>query len=179
MLLKATGWLRRKWRPMLIHGSIIAAFVACCLFVSDPLFDRLEVVAGESNRLSIKLPSETDNLRQNLHEVRGGTYVAEIRGWAFIDGHTCDNDRVCIVLESDERTYVFDTMTEVREDVTSAYGGEGLNLDHSGLICNIPSRAVKAGDYIVGVYVEDGDARAFQRTHIHLVKSATGLAFIS
>lgn len=179
MLLKAVARLRHNWKAAVVHGSIIAAFIVYCLFLSGPLFDRFQAVAGESNRLSIELPSETDSLRQCLHEVRGGTYVAEIRGWAYIDGQSCDSDRVCIVLESDEQTYVFDTMSELRTDVTSVYGNEGLNLDHSGLICNIPSRAIKNGDYIVGVYVENGDVRAFRRTPIHLVKSATGLTFIT
>lgn len=167
----AGAWLAAHWRALLVHVSIVSAFLGFCAFFSGPLFERLEALPGESRSESISLPQETGGVAYHLDTVKGGPYVAEVRGWAYIDGQSPDDSQVYVVLQSAGSCRVFDTMTLLADytDVTFA-------SYPSGFVCNIPASRVDEGRYEIGVYVRKGDLEAFQPTGSVLVMSKSGFA---
>ena len=172
---KMYQWLRAHRKAVFGHGLVLSAFLIFCVFFSPPLFDSLEAVEGESQMLDIALPQETGNIVCCLHDVQMGSQITEVHGWAFIDGQSTEGIKTYIVLESDEVRYIFDTVTQVRPDVTAAYGSPDLDLGHSGFVCNLPTRKIAIGEYVLGIYITKDTTEAFQRTVYLLVKSDGGM----
>jgi hypothetical protein len=164
-------WLRSHWKALLVHSLVLSGFLLFRIFLSDPLFGRFEAVDGESKLQNISLPTESESMRIGIDDMKVGTYVAEVHGWAFIDGQSSENSQIYIVLKSDHKYYAFDTMTQLRPSVTSVYDSSNVNLDLSGFACYIPLREISSGEYLLGIYVKNGDIGAFQTTDRVLVKS--------
>ena len=171
MLHRMHHWLRAHRKAVFGHGLVLSAFLIFCTFFSPPLFDRLEAIQGESQMHDIALPAETGNVVCCLHDVEIGSQITEVHGWAFIDGQSTENMKTYIVLESDDVCYVFDTVTQVRPDVTAAYGSPDLDLGQSGFMCNLPTRKIATGDYIIGIYITKDGTEAFERTDFLLTRS--------
>ena len=58
--------------------------------------------------------------------------------------------------------YIFDTLPEIRFDITGAYLDTGLNLDDSGFIAGVPKEEIEDGAYKIGIYIKKGDMEALQ-----------------
>lgn len=153
-------WLTLHWKAVLAHGLIIAGFLSFCIFLSGPIFDKFVTIAGEARLQNISLPAETQSIRCGIDGLEVGVHITEVRGWAFIDGYSPDDGQTYIVLKSDGTCYVLDTQVELRPDVTSAYSDSNLNLDSSGFVCNIPSRKIRSGEYVLGIYIRNADTEA-------------------
>jgi len=161
----STGsWLRAHRKSVITHTLIVGAFLLFLLFLSEPLFDRLEQVAGESRLYETSIPGATDNLQYCFDQFRVTTHTLEINGWAFIEGHDSVNSEIYIVLKSAGRTYVFTTETVIREGVTQAFKELGLNLDYSGFAALIPVGKIASSEYTIGIYITKGDIEALQYT---------------
>ena len=162
----STGsWFRKHRKQGAIHSCVIAGFLLVTLFAAEPLFDRLEAVPGEAQLHRISLLAETGDIRYNIEEISvDGSSVIEAEGWAFIEDHDSHGSQVFIVLESDRRTYVFDTMVRERPDVTAYFEDLGLDLDHSGFMALIPIRKMRAGEYVIGLYIRKGEIESFSYT---------------
>lgn len=93
-----------------------------------------------------------------------------MKGWAFIEGHGAENSQIYLVLKSDSRTYVFDTILQKRRDVTAAYVESGLNLDNSGFITRVPKDEIVGGVYEIGIYIEKDGVQALQYTDKSVTK---------
>lgn len=159
-------WLRSHRKPLLVHSLILSGFLLFCIFLSGPLFDRFEVIDGESRSQNVSLPAETDNILHYIDGVEGGIHITEVRGWAFVVGKGSENDQVHVVLKSDRKCYVFDAKSW-------PYAYNDLNIDYhpSGFLCNIPMRKISTGEYIIGIFIEEGDIQGLQYTDSLLVKS--------
>ena len=168
----STGsWLRTHRKQVITHTLIVGAFLLFLLFLSEPLFDRLERVAGESRLYKTTLPAQTNDIRYDIGDIStDGHTTVEIRGWAFIEGMDSDNSEIYIVLKSGNRTYIFDTMEQKRPDVTTHFKELGLNLDYSGFTAPIPARKIANGEYTVGIYIWKGDIEALQYTDRAIAK---------
>ena len=161
----ATGsWLRTHRKSVITHTLIVGAFLLFLLFLSEPLFDRFERVAGESMLYKTTLPAATNNIQYAIDKLEVTTRALEINGWAFIKGMDSDNSEIYIVLKSADRTYVFTAETMIRVDVTQAFKELNLNLDYSGFGALIPARKIASGEYTVGIYITKGDIEALQYT---------------
>jgi len=158
------SWFRAHRKQVITHTLIVAAFLLFLLFLSEPLFDRLEQVAGESQLYETTLPAATNNIQYSIDKLVVTTGMLEINGWAFIKGYDSVNSQIYIVLKSAGRTYVFTTQTVIREDVTQHFKELGLNLDYSGFRALIPTRKIPSGEYTVGIYITKGDIEAMQYT---------------
>ena len=167
----STGnWLRTHRKSVITHTLIVGAFLLFLLFLSEPLFDRLEQVAGESRLYETSIPAATDNLQYCFDQFRVTTHTVEINGWAFIKGHDSVNSEIYIVLKSAYRTYIFTAETVIREGVTQHFKELGLNLDYSGFRALIPTRKIANGGYTVGIYITKGDIEALQYTDRAIAK---------
>jgi hypothetical protein len=169
-------WLKAHWKAVFAHTLLLSGFVFYCAFLSGPLFDRFDVVHGEARLQSVSLPPESETVRSHIEQLELGPRVTEVQGSAFIDGQDSDNTQTYIVLKSDQKCYVFSAMTQLRTDVTTACSSLNLNLDWSGFHCNIPMRKISCGEYVIGIYIKNGDIEAFGLTDRILAKSKSGLS---
>jgi hypothetical protein len=161
----ATGsWLRTHRKTVITHALIVGAFLLFLFFLSEPLFDRFERVAGESQLYETTLPAATDNIQYWIDQFQVTINTLEVNGWAFIDGYDSLNSTIYIVLNSTNRSYVFDTRATIRPTVTQAFEELNLNLDYSGFAALIPARKIAGGDYTVGIYITKDDVEALQYT---------------
>jgi hypothetical protein len=163
-------WLNHRRKAVLLHGLVIAAFLCFCVFVSEPIFDRFITIAGEAGLQSISLPAETGGIRCGIDGLDVGVHITELRGWAFIDGCGPNDAQTFIVLKSGGTCHVFDTQVELRPDVTSAYGDSNLGLDRSGFVCNVPSRKIGNGPYVIGIYIRNANTEALTYTDFVVTK---------
>jgi len=159
------SWFRAHRKQVITHTSIVVGFVLFIIFVSGPLFDRLESVQGESRLHDFPLPAETGGIKYFFDEfATDGRTTVEVRGWAFIESMDSENSEVYIVLKSGSRTYIFDIMEQTRQDVTRHFKELNLNLDYSGFTALIPARKIANGEYALGIYITKGDIEALQYT---------------
>ncbi len=117
---------------------------------------------------SITLPAESRDITLSIDKREetkiGEKGLLEVEGWAFIDGQSAEDSWIYLVLESDAGTYVFDTISQRRPDVTDRFGPPGVNLDDSGFLARILADGVGDGIYKLGIYVRKGDVEALQFT---------------
>ena len=159
------SWFKAHRKQVITHTLIVGGFLLFLLFLSEPLFDRLDRIPGEAQLQRLQLPAETGDIRYFFDKfTTDGHTAVEVMGWAFIDGMDSENTEVYIVLKSASRTYIFDTMVRPRQDVTLHFKELDLNLDYSGFAALIPVRKIANGEYTVGIYIKKGDIEAMQYT---------------
>jgi hypothetical protein len=163
------SWFKAHRKQVITHTLIIGAFVLFLLFLSEPLFDRLERISGEAQ---IQLPAETDNIRYVIESIstEGHTGV-EIKGWAFVEGQDSKNRELYIVLKSAQRTYVFDSQVMLKPQLTQNFTELCVNVEYSGFTTIILATKISKGEYTVGIYIRGGDIEALQYTDEEIVKS--------
>ena len=173
--MSSRDWLKAHRKQVITHTSIVVGFALFMVFLTEPLFDRLERVdriPGEAQLQQLQLPAETNGMRCRIEEVWTDSHtVVEMRGWAFIEGEDSENSKVYIVLRSPSQTRIFDTQVEERPDVTRYFQELGVNLDYSGFRTLIPTRNIADGEYIVGIYIRKGDVEALEHTSKTVTKS--------
>jgi len=157
------SWLKSHWKQVMAHGLILGGFVLYCIFLAGPLSDKLEGIQGESRLQDIKLPAVTNNIQYSIIS-ENNTYTIDLTGWAFIKGEDYKDCQTYIILKSDRKTYVFDTLQAYRPRITSTYKSLNLNLDWAGFWAYIPLRKIEAGKYNIGVYIKKGNIEALQYT---------------
>jgi hypothetical protein len=162
--------LRTRRKQVITHTSIIVAFVLFTIFVAEPLFDRLEQVAGASRLYETPIPAATDNIQYSVDHFDNASRILEVHGWAFIEGHDSVNSQIYIVLKSTDTTYVFTTETVTREDITEQFKESGLNLDYSGFSALIPTREIATGEYSLGIYIKKDNMEALTYTNKTVTK---------
>ena len=166
------SWVKAHRKQVITHTLIVGGFLLFLFFLSEPLFDRLEAVQGESRLHDFPLPAETGGIKYYFDEfVTDGRTTVEVKGWAFIEGMDSENSEIYIVLKSADRTYVFTTETVIKEGVTEYFKGLGLNLDYSGFSAVIPARKIANGEYAVGIYITKGDIEALIYINKAIIKS--------
>jgi len=171
------SWFKAHRKKVITHTSIIVGFVLLTIFVAEPLFDRLESIEGEARLHRISLPNATSDIRCHLYTFMAHPELILADGWAFIYGQDANNSRVYLVLKSSTTTYVFDTATTTRLEVTQYYKTTlNLDLDNSGFISNIPLRKIKDDYYSVGIYISKGDIEAFSYTEYIMIKSKNSVS---
>jgi len=167
----STGsWLRIHRKQVITHTSIIVGFVLFTIFLAGPLFDRFEATIGISMSHDISLPNGTNNIMWELTRTAVDITTIQLDGWAFIEDHGAENTETFIVLKSDERAYVFNTVDSRRAHVARKF--DRPDLEWSGFIAVIPLDKIRSGEYSVGLYIRGADAEALDFTAWTLNTSA-------
>ena len=138
------SWLRTRRKRIITHTLIVAGFLFFLLFLSEPLFGRLEFgrIPGEAQLVEILVPAETGNIRYAFSSNVTGTMV-EFIGWAFIEGNCPENSTTYLVFKSDQAIYVFEaTMREVGT-LNQVLGIEEPDLTEAGFLATIPAEEMK------------------------------------
>ena len=164
------SWLRTHQKRVVVHSLILGGFLLYLIFLADPLFDRFIAIPGESTPQQLSLPRKTDNIYYWIDLFSVGTRHIEVMGWAFIEGQSSENASVYLILKSQDNTYAFKVISQLKPSITEVYKELGLNLDWSGFHCIIPLRKISQGEYNVGLYVTIGDIEALQYTDRVVVK---------
>jgi hypothetical protein len=161
----STGsWFRAHRKQMITHTLIIGAFVLFLLFLSEPLFDRLERISGEAKLQQLQLPAETNNIRYGIDSILTEGTGVEIVGWAFVEEQDSRNRELYIVLKSAHQTYVFDSQVMLKPHLIENVEESCLNMQYSGFKTIIPTRKISNGEYAVGIYIKGEDIEALQYT---------------
>ena len=126
--------------------------------------DIAELTVRMSKMQEIPLPLGTSGVTLQVDTCEVVNMEMDIAGWAFIEGQGAENSTIYVVLKSGTATYIFDTISQRRPDVTAFYVESGLNLDNSGFIARIPADTVEEGTYRLGIYIKKGDVEALQYT---------------
>lgn len=158
------SWLRRHWKKVLIHASILGSFLLYSLFLAEPLFDRVEAIPGEAKLVRTTLPQTPDGLNGGIDRLVVSASSIEIQGWAFAERLTPSEGRTYIVLSSPGRNYVFETQMLYAPMVKDDYPDSGLDLDWSGFVTTIPTRKIERADYLIGIYVTGGGIQGLKYT---------------
>jgi len=165
-------WLKTKRGKLLVHGLILVTFILYCLFLAQPIFDRLERTEGESRLHAISLPAVTDNIECSVAFINVDKSEVVLNGWAFIKGQDMENSQIFLVLKSRSDTYIFDTVPWSKPQyVMEHYNDLNLNLDDSGFFAILPLRSVNKGEYAVGIYIKKDNIEALQYTDRVVVKA--------
>src|SRR4030042_2000806 len=158
---------------------IIIVITACILFLLvllSPLFVKI-LGSKKIKQKYLVLPIETNNIVYTIEvlDERIIQYLnlLEISGWAFIDGKSAEGNKIYIVLKSDNNTYVFNSNSRERHDVTANF--KTLNLDDSGFMTAIPWNLIEDGKYKIGFYIKNGNDEALQYTDKIISKSSYGI----
>jgi len=170
-------WLRVH-KKILIHGSILFAFLLYAFFLADPIFDRFEASEiGYSKLHKISLPVETDNIVYDIGG-QGNPKLVELLGWAFIQRQNVEDSQYYVVLNSTDSTYVFDTLLFPKPNVTQAYAHLNINLDNSGFFARVPMKKIEDGTYRVGIYIKKKHIEALRYTDKVIVKFGSDVKLI-
>ena len=166
------SWFKAHSKQVITHTLIIVAFVLFLLFLSEPLFDRLDKISGEAKLQQIQLPAQTNNIRYKIETISTDEHTGiEITGWAFVEGQDSKNRELYIVLKSAHQTYVFDSQVWLRLDLIQHFEEVSLNVEYSGFMILIPTRKINNDEYAIGIYIREGDIEALQYIDKEIVKS--------
>jgi hypothetical protein len=144
------------------------------LMKSEGSTEIRDIIPGEAKLCVVELPAETDDLRYGIDVIKtDGQISVEVQGWAFVDGRDSAGSEIYLVLKSTEATYVFDSVPQIREDITRGYKELNLELDNTGYKTIIPLEKISNGEYTIGILVKNGENIALHYTDKIIIKSAS------
>ena len=127
-------------------------------------FTNLIVEGTRPDLRKIELPNGTNNISFSFDRLATSKKAVEITGWAYINGKSSEDNRIYIILRSDKKTYIFETTSQKRMDVTAHFSAMNLNFDDSGFSTVFSRNKMEKGDYRIGIYIEKEKEKAFQYT---------------
>lgn len=127
-------------------------------------FTNLIVEGTHLNPQEITLPDATNNISFSFDRLIECKKAVEITGWAYINGKSSENNRIYIILRSEKRTYIFETVPQKRIDVTAHFNIMNLNFDDSGFSTIINISGIEKENYRIGIYIEKDKEKALNYT---------------
>jgi hypothetical protein len=119
-----------------------------------PPADQCKTIHTISSRK--EMPVATNNLTFAFEIKDGGSFITIKNGWVFINGMDTDDNKISLVLKSDERNYFITTILEDRPDVT-AHFNNNFNLDNSGFSVFVSKDKIEKGSYRIGFSIQKDD----------------------
>ncbi len=155
-------WLVGHKRQIAVHSVSIPLLVVYALLFAGPAFDRFQAIEGEARLCEFVLPAETEGMYCVIERIDYSATAIEVEGTAFIPGQDCGDSQTYLVLASDTRTYIFDTVRIARPYLVYVITDLEYDTDCVGFISVVPSREVTRGSYSVGAYIRKGDLEALR-----------------
>lgn len=124
------------------------------------------------------LPEESQHIKYNIGKIKEVIQQEQesihIVGWAFVKGQDAINNNVYVVLQSGDRTYIFDTVSMKRRGVTDVFGKRAhLNLDNSGFQAYISRGLIENGRYNIGIYIRNNNGEFFTMGKKYVIEVTT------
>ena len=150
-------------RVKLCGFVLVAVISVLILFISagcEKSKTEKSVEQKISQMESFVLPQETKNLDISVETVEDKGGIITVNGWAAIKNEDSVNASKYLVLQSQGKTYIFDTFSLwKRPDVTKVYK---INRDDSGFNAFIPKDKMERGEYRLGLIIKKGKMMSFQ-----------------
>ncbi len=130
-----------------------------------------------SEQQIVNLPNESTDVISSIEMVKLEPEKKQliISGWAFVNDQDSSDRNVFVVLKSENKTYVFDSVFAKRPDVTKHFEKLNLDLDNSGFKTLIFQNAVPDGKYNIGIYIDNAKGSFFQTTDYYVTKDGDEL----
>ncbi len=120
--------------------------------------------------------SDESNMKSNIDlfemvDQSNGDFLHLI-GWGIVNDKNSIENKIYVVLKSEDNVVVFNTKQMIRTDITKAFGSEfNRNFDNSGFEVSIPNRVLTAGRYRIGVCITNGDKKYLNFTNTYVTKN--------
>jgi hypothetical protein len=115
------------------------------------------------------LTKKPRNISFRIDEIKIKSTIM-IKGWAFISDQDDSGSEKYLLLESENSSYIFDTITARRPDVTAAYKNLNRNLNESGLYGNILINSINDGRYRIGIIFRSNNETSCVRSNQFIIK---------
>ncbi len=130
---------------------------------------------------NFKVPiSEDTNIMSNIDLSesvnQGNGSLLHIIGWGIINDTNSYDNKIFIVLKSEDKTIIFNTNQMLRKDITDAFGRNfNKNFDNSGFNTYIPENLLNDGKYRIGVCITNGDKKYLNFSNTYVTKNDDGI----
>lgn len=123
--------------------------------------NKTEKAAKQISQLqSLALPQATNDLDLAVERADDKGGIIEVSGWAAIKNQDSINTSKYLVLQSQNKTYIFDTFSLwKRPDVTQVFK---INREDSGFNVFIPKDNIERGEYRLGLIIKKDKMTSFQ-----------------
>jgi hypothetical protein len=150
----------KAWKRVTIVLLPLLLVAIAYLLYTNGYLNRFITVEGEAKLVNISLPSETQNVKYFIDEVKMVKLkwidALYLRGWVFTENTQKEKRNVFMVLKGKDDTRIFEIKKDDldRPDVTSVFHMKGRFNNH-GFELNLPMQKLKDNFYQIGYVIED------------------------
>lgn len=142
---------------MIVNGDRKESVMSNATLVKNDM--KIEFKDHENEIQNISLEKTNTPINVNLEAIENEENLIKVKGWGYLEGGSLDKSKTYLVLKREQKTLIFDTQPQIREDVTAYFGGK-LDLDNSGFSVVINTKDLNNEKYQVGVYIINGQKHA-------------------
>lgn len=116
-----------------------------------------------SQRANLDLPNTYDDVRYSIDILDKNNGLIQIDGWAYDE----NKSEKYIVLNNENRTYIYKAAIVVREDVSQYFSDD--KLDYSGFTANFNDVEIEEGDYNINILIKNKNEIKYVRTEYKIL----------
>ena len=132
----------KSWRPVFVTENEIASALA---------------LKAISRKVTLDVKDTTDEVHYAFDKIDISEGILKMTGWGFLERLNSDSLKTYILFKKDEQIVSYNTVLQIRKDLTTGFITTGLNLDSAGFEVKIPVKNFETGNYILGLYIEKGN----------------------
>ncbi|MBY0220368.1 hypothetical protein [Paenibacillus illinoisensis] len=149
---------QKKKLQIVVFLSVLYLIALVCMYAYEYHFKSVwfeeKLQAVEMSKLDKSISFSVDS----LSATDDGSM--QLSGWAFMNGLSATKQKIVILAQSDDETQYLFTTTTTRKDVTQSFDNK-INYDDSGFVTKFKPSKLKDNIYKIGIYLENGDKKAF------------------
>jgi hypothetical protein len=132
----------KSWRPVFIKENEIASAKA---------------LKSVSRKVDLKFREPKRKINFYFDRIDASKSSIKIIGWGFLEGLNSDSLNTYVLFKKGQEIIVYNTVLQIRKDLTTGFIKTGLNLDSAGFQLKIPTGNFDNGQYQLGLYIEKGN----------------------
>jgi hypothetical protein len=132
----------KSWRPVFVKENELATALA---------------LKSTSKKVNLNYKETKDKVKFYFDRIDISKKSLKIVGWGFLEGFNSDSLKTYILFKKDEQIISYNTVLQIRKDLTTGFIKTGLNLDSAGFQVKIPATNFEKGKYQLGLYIEKGN----------------------
>jgi hypothetical protein len=132
----------KSWRPVFVKENEIAEALA---------------LKSTSRKVTLKFKELTSKINCYFDIMDVSKSSIKLVGWGFLEGLNSDSLKTYILFKKNEQIISYNTVLQIRKDLTTGFIKTGLNLDSAGFQVKIPANNFEKGQYQLGLYIEKGN----------------------
>ncbi len=171
------------------HFAVLAVLLVY-LFAANPFYTHFFLKNGKPVSSNVPLPAPANTRTPNtvviykladMQPVRiDGQDLYQIRGFAFRASSPEEENKISIVLSSQNQNLVFSTSTVPHPNMIQSYSSYTKGMDHDEFSMLLSDAVLKPGTYQVGILLEEtgGSLRSYVRTGSVITKTPNTIKYI-